>query len=556
MSSHRITAITTKVIRKNVLLSIALTVTIAGTILFSIIPPLILEQIVNKLTDNKIVSIGLALGYLALLSITGVFEALKEFLITIFGQKMTHALRSEMCDKLSKLKADYYANNDIGVITSRFVNDVDTVENLFTSGIISMFIDTCRIVSILCVIWYKSKGLGILMLAAIPVIFFLTRFIQKRMLSAQLDNRKAVGLANAFIPDTLRCIRTIHVYGKEKHMKNKYHKIIDSGYMAMEKSNFYDAVYSPIIIEISTVIIAFMMVMAAKNGMIRDFFGMSVGTAVAVIAYVGRIFDPIETIGMEIQNIQSAIAGVKRINEFLNEESKKDTNAKLTVNNIIDKNTDCIVFDNVDFGYVEGKKVLSNQSFTIGYGENVTFTGKTGVGKSTVFKLILGLYEPDSGEVYVFGRKASEIPDEIKRHIFGYVEQDFKLIPGTILDQITLKDNLITKKEAVDAAKLVGLHNFIVAFDEGYDTKCTNSLFSKGQWQLLSIARAIAANPAILLLDEITANLDSETEQMVIKAILSASQNRTLISISHRLVEVKNGTRQIELYNKETEKNE
>ena len=177
----------------------------------------------------------------------------------------------------------------------------------------------------------------------------------------------------------------------------------------------------------------------------------------------------------------------------------------------------------------------NNLSFSIKKGEQVTLSGRTGAGKSTIFKLLLGLYEPDKGSVSIAGQKATAIPDSEKRRIYGYVEQTFHMVPGTVKDQITLNDVSITDEDVIEAAKAAGIHDAITSLEKGYDTICTPDLFSQGQWQLLSIARAAVAKPQLLLLDEITANLDTETEKAVLNALNNVCKDRTVISISHRV---------------------
>ena len=189
----------------------------------------------------------------------------------------------------------------------------------------------------------------------------------------------------------------------------------------------------------------------------------------------------------------------------------------------------------VSFSYDGQHSVVSGCDLTVEPGETVTLTGRTGAGKTTLFRLVLGLYPPGSGSVRVFGTEAASIPPTIRRRLFGYVEQSFRLVPGTVGDQITLWDEAISQEQMEDAARMVGLHDTILALDRGYDTPCAEGLFSQGQLQLLAIARAVAADPAILLLDEITASLDTETETRVLEALRRAAANRTVLSISHRL---------------------
>lgn len=547
-------------------LSLGIITAVCGAVITALYPPLVLGRIVDTLAAGCQVPLYLIFLYMVFTVITGLMEAAREGLLTVFGQKITHALRSGLMEHFTRLTADSLNRQEPGAVVSRFVGDVDTVENLFTSGIVSMFADACKIMSILVVIWFRNKGLAILLLILLPFIFWFTRYVQKNMLEAQLRNRRAVSKASGHVPETLHNIRTIHNLGKEKYMEKRYDEYIGDSYKAMEKTNFYDAIYSPVILILNAVVVAVVMLFSASgNAKTLTLFGMSAGTAVAVINYISQIFAPVESLGMEIQTIQSAIAGVRRINEFFAlpaiEAVKADFNVDIKADIKADKNADnnavletqtanvnnseklkvrkdCtpyVQFNNVTFGYEADHIIIKDKSFNVDMGEQVTLQGRTGAGKSTIFKLLLGLYRPLKGQILINGIDSRNIPDNMKRRIFGYVEQTFHMVPGTVKDQITLYDEAISMDEVVNAARLAGLHDTIMSFDKGYDTPCTQEIFSQGQWQLLSIARATAANPQLLLLDEITANLDADTEREVLKALKNVSENRTVISISHRV---------------------
>lgn len=522
-------------------------ITIIGAIVAALFPPLILERIVNDLTAGQPVSFLLALSYLGLLALSGLLESGQNIMITKFGQKITHGLRSEMCAKLQHLPAAYFTANEPGKITSRFVNDVDAVDAMFTNGIISMFADAFKVLSILAVIFYKSTGLGLLMLLITPLMFALTRLFQQRMLKSQLANRIAISKVNNHVPETICNIRMIHTLFRQQYMEQQYDAYIDESYRATDKSNLYDSIYSPIVIFISAAIIALMMILAALGGPMQQFFGLSVGTAVAIIAYVGKIFEPLESIGMEIQNIQAAVAGISRINEFLQEVPCQHPDSVHTHPEPTVDAQPALCFEQVSFRYDNDTPVLNDLSFTVASGEAVTFIGRTGAGKSTIFRLALGLYHPDAGRVLINGVAAETIPAAQKRALFGYVEQSFSLVAGTVAEQISLFDPAISHQQVEAAARLVGLHESIVAFPASYDTPGEKAAFSQGQFQLLAIARAVVAAPQILLLDEITANLDSATERRVLEALKRASQGRTVISISHRLQEYTQNHRMIEI---------
>ena len=438
---RRVKSVILETIKKQKMLSAGILTAVIGAVVAALIPPLILAKIIDTVTAGNEAAFSVILLYFVLLALTGILEAVREGLLTAFGQKITHALRSSLMDKFVSLTADSVNKQEPGTLVSRFVGDVDTVENLFTSGIIS----------ILVVIWFQNRGLTLVLLVLLPFLFWFTRHVQKNMLAAQIENRKAVGRASGHVPETLHNIRTIHCLAKEAYMEERYDTYIGESYAAMERTNFYDAVYSPVILILNAVVVAVVMLLSASgNHTVLTFFGMSAGTAVAVINYISQIFSPVESLGMEIQTIQSAIAGIHRINEFFALEEKQivekdsETVAEECVEQMAgghseNKTADVpfVEFRDVTFGYDE-HVVLNHLNLKVMDAEQVTLAGRTGAGKSTILKLLLGLYEPQGGEVLIHGRPAVTVREEEKRKLFGYVEQIFHMVPGTVRDQITL----------------------------------------------------------------------------------------------------------------------
>ena len=526
------------------LLTVGTVLCVAASVAASLLPPLLLARVIDRLTAGLPLSFLAVLLYFGSLALEGVLTSAQESLLVLFGQRMTHALRSEMSRKLSRLPAGTLVDQNPGEVAAHFSGDVDTVEALFTSGIISMAADACRIVSIMGVIAVKNTGLALILLLILPLFAVFTRHVQKRMLAAQLDNRRAVAAVSGQVPETLHNIRTLRALGLEDYMERRYDRCIGDSYAAMERTNFYDAVYSPVVLLLNAAVVGIVMLLSASgNAQLLTLFGMSVGTSVAVINYISRIFAPIESLGMEIQTIQSVMAGVRRIDAFLDQPERTIPPARR------EAARGDVEFAHVTFGYGE-RHVLKDFSMTVKQGEQVTLVGRTGAGKSTVFKLLLGLYQPETGTVTIGGVKVGDITDRERRTCIGCVEQHFSRVPGTVLEQITLGAPQITGEMARDAAALAGIDAAIRALPEGYDTVCTEGIFSQGEWQLLSIARAAAANPAVLLLDEITANLDAETEARVLEALRRASAGRTVLSVSHRVYEDLGG-RTIEIRTRE-----
>ena len=517
--------------RAHHVLTVGTILCVAASVVASLLPPLLLARIIDGLTAGLPLTLWAVLAYFCSLALEGVLSSAQESLLVLFGQKMTHALRSEMSHKLTQLPASTLVDQNPGEVAARFSGDVDTVEALFTSGIISMVADACRILSIMAVIAVKNTGLALILLLVLPLFAVFTRHVQRRMLAAQLDNRRAVAAVSGQVPETLHNIRTIRALGTEAYMERRYDKRIADGYAAMERTNFYDAIYSPVVLLLNAVVVAIVMLLSASgNATVLTLFGMSVGTSVAIINYISRIFAPIESLGMEIQTIQSAMAGVKRIDAFLTQPERTIPGERQKAAR------GDVELAHVTFGYGE-KQVLNDFSMTVHQGEQVTLIGRTGAGKSTIFKLLLGLYPPESGSVTIGGVPVADITDRERRTCISCVEQHFARVPGTVLDQITLGDPQITAEMAKNAAQLAGIDTAIRALPDGYDTVCSEGMFSQGEWQLLSIARAAAADPAVLLLDEITANLDAETEARVLDALRRASEGRTVLSVSHRIYE-------------------
>ena len=555
MKKNQVKNVIWKTVLQQKWLSIGIVLAVIGAVVTALIPPLVLAKIVDTITAGKNVVFWSILLYFVMLALTGIMESAREGLLTVFGQKITHALRSSLMEKFGRLTSDNLTGLEPGTLVSRFVGDVNTVENLFTSGIISMFADACKIISILVVIWFENKGLMVVLLVILPFLFWFTRHVQKNMLAAQIENRKAVGRASGHVPETLHNIRTIHNLVRETYMEKRYDTYIGESYAAMERTNFYDAVYSPVILILNAVVVAAVMLLSASgNRTVLTFFGMSAGTAVAVTNYISQIFTPVESLGMEIQTIQSAVAGIHRINEFFGLEEKKDGLQEVKELSVADKGVSesakdaaavnvvgksgedevpFVEFQNVTFGYNE-HVVLEHLNFKVMDTDQVTLLGRTGAGKSTILKLLLGLYEPDQGKVLIHGISATAVKAGDRRTLFGYVEQTFHMVPGTVRDQITLFDVRISDRQVKAVAELTGLKEAIESLENGYDTYCTPEIFSQGQWQLLSIARAAVAEPKMLLLDEITANLDAETEKSVLAALKRVAKDRTVISISHR----------------------
>lgn len=537
------------VMKKNIGFTILLLISVIGVVLSSLLPPQLLRIIIDQyLTKhNSDGFFRISLFYFISFIMIGVFDFLKAGILTILGQKITAEVRTKMMHKLSRIKMSYFTSNEPGAMVSRFTNDVETIQTLFSEGIISMFIDCFKIIGILISIWVFSGRLGVILGLVIVLIYWITRLFQRRMLHAQSNNRKLIGKINSHISESLKNIRMIKSYHKETYMEENYKRVLRDTFHEVEHVNFFDSLYSPIVLLIQSVLIGGILFLSSDQ---IHFTGISVGMVAATIDYIANLFTPIESLGMEFQSIQDAVSGIQRINEFSQEEDDEPTCEKKAEEILPDRKHFTIQIEHMSFSYTPGEPVLKNLSFSIEAEEYCTIAGRTGVGKSTLFKLLLGLLKPTQGSIAINGTDVYSISNSEKRKLFGYVEQSFHFIPGTVADQISLKDPSINRQQVLEALEFVGLSDYTAALENGCDTLITNdSLFSWGQKQLLSIARAIAANPPILLLDEITANLDSYTEDQILTVLKKASKERTIISISHRTSAAKSSDKTIYIEN-------
>lgn len=527
-----------RVIRDNPRADLLLLLSAAGVVAASLLPPQILRRIIDEnLVPKKAEGIlSLAAMYFGFLVLVGLCDLLKEGILAVLGQRASRRIRMDMMDKMGRIDARYFSAAGSGTVMSRFTNDVDAIETIFTSGVVGMFIDLFKTIGIVVSVWQFSARLGVLALALFPALFVLSRVIQKRMLAAQLENRVFIGWINNHISESVRSIQMIKSFSKEAYMEGKYRALLSGNFGTQDRINFFDSVYPPMIQFIRAAVISAVVLMSSGRLSISG-IGLSLGMVAASIELISNLFAPIESLGMELQNIQQSVSGIRRVNEFYDapEEAPKDPE-KTAAAVIPDPSGAVLSFENVSFSYDEETPVLIDISLTVEPGRSVTFIGRTGVGKTTLFRLIMGLMRPTEGRIAINGTNVADIPHAEKRKIFGYVDQEFRLIDGTVADQITLGDPNVTRGMAEAAIEIVGLADYIATLEKGIDTDVkSGTVFSQGQKQLLAIARAVAADPPILLLDEITASLDSETEDQVISALRRVSRNHTVLSISHRL---------------------
>lgn len=508
--------------------SACMILSIIGCIVAGLIPPLLMEQIINRILDGNMDVMGLCILWICISAVNCILEVCREGTIIITGQNVLYQMRSALLKKLKDLDTSYFDQHAAGAISSIIVSDTDSAGTVFSGGIISMVADACSLIGILVVIFVKSKGLFLLVICVLPLVVMYTGKVQKRMLESQKENRQAVSESAAILPETGKTYETVYAYEAQPYMERRFDRTIEKGYAALRHVSFYDAVYSPVIVTVSSILTGVMMCLIAGYSGMSDLFGVSAGTGVALMTYITKIFDPIESLGKEIQSIQEAQAAFSRLNDFMSLPEKNHSDAGAVYC------THQIEIRHISFGYTADHPVFQNFSLTVDAGSHIVVTGRTGSGKSTLFALIQGLYEPQAGQILIAGRNPYALSEIQRRELFGVVEQKTALIEGNLRVQLTIHRPGIQDETLISALHTVGLYDWYTGLSDGLDTGRDRLKLSDGQLQLLSIARAIVCNPRILLMDEMNASIDAATEQMVNHALQKAAQGRTVISIAHR----------------------
>lgn len=508
--------------KKHIFVFIFVILIIITVTLLSLVPPQLLRIIVDDVIPSGNINdlLKYALFYMLLFIFIGLIDFLKEILLVVISQGIGKNIRLEMLHKVNRLAYINFFKYDYGTLEAYFSNDVEEINTLITSGVISMAIDMFKMIGIVISIFVFSILFGFITLLIIPFIVLFTMWIRKRMYKAQSDNRKLEGNVNNLVLENLDNISTIKSFRIYDEIKNKYDKVLNSHFKTNQKVNNYDAMFSPIMQIAKTIIIVLIIVLSTSN---NQLFGMTVGMIVSSIDLITNLFTPIENLGMELQTIQKSLAAIDRINEFfkLEEDLIKDKNCEITDKVVLE-------FKDVSYSYDGVENVIENYNLKIENNERITLKGRSGSGKSTLFKLAYGLIKPIKGRVTINGVDSYLLSDDVKRKYLGIVYQDYYFSLGTIKDEITLLDSSISDEETYKVLRLVGLDRIK---DINVPFKLTD--YSTGELSLFNIARAIILNSKILFLDEMNAKIDSVTAKNIIDVINKVAKDKMVLSINH-----------------------
>lgn len=506
-----------------------------------LIPPWVLGKFIDQLNRPGQAWLWGA-AWLTAGILAGVAESGQNSVIIILGQKLMHYLRSRMASKLSRLPFSYYTTHSSGEISSHFLNDVDAINVLFTEGIVALSANALKLLAIMLVIGRTNVYLALLLCVILPFLWKFTRICQQSVRKAQLKQRSAIADVFSCLPETIALLPVIQNLGMESFMENRYGQMIGRSFRAIERTNFFDSVYSPIIKMVTAGTIAMMMVLAAGN-VTGNYFHLTAGQAVSMIAYILALFSPLEALGMEIQSIQTATAALERVTQFLELPEEKYMNNSAGDRKKVPADVAACEFRHVSFAYEKGKPIFRDLNFTVRQGDYLMIQGRTGSGKTTLFRLLTGLIQPDSGEILMYGQSLDCMDRQKRRALFGIVEQKFEKVEGTLRDQITLHQGEPSREDDTwiwHILEQVGLESTFRQIPGGLDAEAQGAGLSDGQWQLMGLARALYGNPRILLLDEFTAHVDTKTEWMLYQTLAKMKGQYTCIVISHRHMNMDN----------------
>ena len=515
------------------------TVALAGNLVLLLLRPYLTKQVIDLgFATNDIAVIeyyALMYGFTIIGSVLFIF--VENYFLKSFGQKIIYNIRSIIFQKILNKPHDEFYKLPIGNWVTRITNDVESLRTLYTDVILNLASSGLMIIGILGFMYAINVPLAIIMTILLPIMGGIIWVFQKFSRKAFRQVRRSVAASNASIKELLNYIVIVKSYGGERAIEERYNTV-NKGFLEaglFEVTTF--SIFRPLVDGLFFVALIVIFTTTNLIDSVAD-----AGTVFAFIQYMDRFFQPLKEIADKYNSLQSALAGAERLVPLLEEEERQ------MANEVPDefKYIETIEFEHVWFSY-ENNDVyaLEDFTFTIKAGEFIGIVGPSGSGKSTLLSLLMGIYKPTRGAIYINGINIAQYDSSVLRHLMGYVFQQAYLFKGSIRDNLTLFDTSISNEDMVNAAKQVNLHSMIEHLPEGYDTPVgyLGSLLSDGQKQLLAFGRTLIKKTPILLLDEATANIDSHTEKQIQASIENIRGSKTIVSIAHRLSTVEDANK-------------
>jgi subfamily B ATP-binding cassette protein MsbA len=452
------------------------------------------------------------------------------------GQEVIRDIRVKLFGHMINFKKQYFDTSAVGRLVTRAVSDIETIASIFSQGLFMILSDLLKMLAVLLFMFYKSWELTLLVLTVLPFIFYATRVFQKKMKIAFEEVRTQVSNLNSFVQERLTGMKIVHIFNREQKEYEKFKDINEKHKVAWNKTVLYNSIFFPIAEMSISVTIGLLVWFGGLRVVESD--ALSLGIIVAFIEYVRMLFAPLRQIADKFNSLQMGMVAANRVFGILDTQSYIPDDGKY----VPKKFKGDIEFKNVRFSYVENEEVLKGISFKAEPGETIAIVGATGAGKSTVINLLTRFYDIKGGQILIDGKDIREYDLAGLRKAIAVVLQDVFLFAESILKNITLNDDGITREDVITAAKSIGVHEFIMELPNGYDynVKERGAMLSSGQRQLIAFLRAYVCKPNILVLDEATSSIDSYSEQLIQNATDKITKGRTSIIIAHRLATVKN----------------
>ena len=474
------------------------------------------------------------------LLLTVLFMFLFSYYANLLGQKVIYDVRVQLFKHILDFKMSYFDKSSVGRLVTRAVNDMETIASIFSQGLFMIAADLMQMSLVIVVMLFLSWQLSLTVFIILPFILFATRKFQKSMKIAFNEVRSEVANLNSFVQERITGMKIVQLFNREKIEYDNFVQINEKHKKAWLKTVWYNSIFFPIA-ELSTSITIGLIVWFGGLNAVLENSSVTLGTIFLFIQLSQMLFRPLRQIADKFNTLQMGMVAANRIFKIID-----------TTSNISDfgtKNKDLIngkiVFKDVSFSYIENEKVINNLSFKINNGEKIAIVGSTGSGKTTIVNLISRFYEVQNGSIFIGNHNIKDYKLQSLRSRVALVLQDVFLFADTILNNITLWDSSISFDRVVNAAKKIGIHDFILSLPDGYNynVKERGVMLSQGQRQLISFLRAYIKNPSILILDEATSSIDSNSEELIQNATEKITENKTSIIIAHRLSTILNSDR-------------
>lgn len=508
--------------RKHKITFVMTLVIIIGSTLVALIPPQILKYLVDDvLAKGKgELILKVAFVYMGSYLLLGFFDFVKQVVLVGLSQGISKEIRLAMRRKISRLTYQNFTKYDSAAMEAHFNNDVATINSLITNGVVSMFIDGFKMVGIFATILFFSWQFGLLVLVLLPFLIWFTMLIRKWMFHAQLEARTEEGNLNRMVLENVENMQVVKSFHVSAYTEEKFGKALNRHFLFSKKTCFYEGVFSPVMEIVKFLIIAVLLAVAGVKG---EVLGLSVGAVVALISLVLDLFSPIEELGRELQVIQKSMAGMKRIDGFFALEDEEEKNADLP-----DLSEGIYLkFENVGFSYDGVEQVISDFSLRISGNERIVLQGKSGAGKSTIFKLAYGCLKPTTGRVTINGVDVFDLKQQSRMGLFGIVYQTPFFSGESLYEELTLHQD-IPREEVLEVLKKVGLERI-----DDLDKPFSSTDFSTGELSMLNIARVLLLNCKIIFLDEMNARIDPNTAEQIMAIIDRETKDKMVFSINH-----------------------